>query len=88
MSGKTCSNCYKLTFYLTITGRRCSQCAYFEEDPLRAYKGDGVPGSRFSVDSLKTIGSRPEPSKVRKVSSAQDELNRLIKNAARKRSVR
>lgn len=88
MSGKTCPNCYRLTFYLTRTGRRCSNCEYLEEDPMRAYKGDGVAGSRFSVESLKALGASREPSKVRKVSSAQEELNRLIKNAGRKKSTK
>lgn len=63
MSGKTCPSCYKLTFYLTRTGRKCSQCGHEEEDPARAYRGDGVAGSRFSVDSLKAMSAPPAPAR-------------------------
>ena len=84
MSGKLCTACYRQTFHLTRTGRQCSQCGHSEEDPALAYLGNGIPGSRFSVDSLKAIGSRASPAKTQSVSSAQAELNHLVQQANRR----
>jgi predicted nucleic-acid-binding Zn-ribbon protein len=35
MSGKYCPKCYRLTFFLTSTGRKCTQCGYSEIDRAR-----------------------------------------------------
>lgn len=82
MSGKYCPSCFKLTFYLTRTGHKCTQCGHSETDPSRAYMGE--PGVRFSVESLKHIGST-RSSKPAKKDSAQSELDRLIKRATDRR---
>lgn len=81
MSGSYCPNCYQLTFFLNNTGRKCSKCGHSEVDPAREYRGDGIPGGRFNIDSLKMIGATTNKPKSVKKPSAQSDLNKLINKA-------
>lgn len=53
MAGKVCPNCGKFTFFLTNTGRACTNCKFKMEVPVN--DGKGGKGTRCSNCGKHTV---------------------------------